>query len=49
LQVALNPPDAANREYGNGVVIRHIDGFETQYCHLAKGSITVKSGDLVTA
>ena len=49
LQVGPNPPDAANREYGNGVVIRHIDGFETQYCHLAKGSITVKSGDLVTA
>ena len=49
LQVGPNPPDAANRECGNGVVIRHIDGFETQYCHLAKGSITVKSGDLVTA
>ena len=33
LQVGPNPPDAANRECGNGVVIRHIDGFETQYCH----------------
>jgi Peptidase family M23 len=35
------------RECGNGVVIRHADGWETQYCHMKSGSITVKSGDQV--
>ncbi|GAB3764946.1 M23 family metallopeptidase [Ramlibacter monticola] len=37
------------RECGNGVVIRHEGGFETQYCHLARGSIVVKAGDPVRA
>jgi len=37
------------RDCGNGVVIRHEGGFETQYCHLAKGSIGVKAGDPVKA
>ena len=37
------------RECGNGVVIRHEGGFETQYCHLARGSIGVKAGDHVRA
>jgi hypothetical protein len=36
------------RECGNGVVIRHAGGFETQYCHLARGSIGVQPGDAVT-
>ncbi|MEM7271364.1 MAG: M23 family metallopeptidase [Pseudomonadota bacterium] len=35
------------QECGNGVVIAHDGGFETQYCHLAPGSITVKAGDTV--
>jgi len=35
------------RECGNGVVIKHARGWETQYCHLGKGSIIVKSGQLV--
>jgi hypothetical protein len=35
------------RECGNGVVIRHQDGWETQYCHLRQGSITVKKGQSV--
>ena len=35
------------RECGNGVVIRHEDGWETQYCHLAKGSVAVAAGDRV--
>jgi hypothetical protein len=30
---------------GNGVVIRHADGWESQYCHLGRGSIRVKIGD----
>ncbi len=35
------------RECGNGVVLRHEDGWETQYCHLRQGSITVKRGQQV--
>lgn len=34
----------AGIECGNGVVIVHGDGWETQYCHLKKGSITVDPG-----
>ncbi|MBM09914.1 MAG: peptidase M23 [Magnetovibrio sp.] len=33
---------------GNGVVIRHPLGWETQYCHLRKGSISVELGARVT-
>ncbi|WP_173978421.1 M23 family metallopeptidase [Magnetospirillum sp. UT-4] len=39
----------ASRECGNGVVLRHGDGWETQYCHLSPGSVTVTSGQAVTA
>lgn len=39
----------AGVECGNGAVIAHADGYETQYCHLAKGSLSVKPGDLVEA
>ncbi|WP_417249423.1 M23 family metallopeptidase [Celeribacter sp.] len=35
------------RECGNGVVIDHGDGWTTQYCHLAKGSISVQKGQRV--
>jgi hypothetical protein len=35
-------------ECGNGVVIEHPDGWETQYCHMANGSLAVKPGDDVT-
>lgn len=38
----------AGQECGNGVVIDHGDGWETQYCHLAKDSVIVKVGDNVT-
>jgi hypothetical protein len=37
------------RECGNGLVIRHADGWETQYCHLKKGSLLVRNGDRVAA
>lgn len=36
-----------NRECGNGVVLDHPAGFETQYCHLRAGSVIVKQGDKV--
>ncbi|KFG70743.1 M23 family metallopeptidase [Microvirga sp. BSC39] len=39
----------ANTECGNGAVVDHGQGWEAQYCHLAKGSITVKSGDILKA
>lgn len=35
------------KECGNGVVISHPNGFESQYCHLKQGSITVKKGQKV--
>lgn len=34
-------------ECGNGVLLRHGGGFDTQYCHMANGSIAVKKGDQV--
>lgn len=34
---------------GNGLVIDHGDGWETQYCHLQKGSILVRPGQSVDA
>ena len=36
-------------ECGNGIVIVHEGGFETQYCHLAKDSVAVHPGDTVEA
>ena len=39
----------AGKECGNGVVVDHGGGWETQYCHLAKGSVRVKPGDVVQA
>lgn len=37
------------RECGNGVVLVHDGGWETQYCHLKQGSVTVAQGDEVAA
>lgn len=37
------------RMCGNGLVIRHANGFETQYCHMKSGSLTVGEGDPVRA
>lgn len=37
------------REAGNGVVIRHEGGWETQYSHLRRGSVRVRPGDRVNA
>ena len=36
------------RECGNGVVIDHGEGWQTQYCHMAQGSVTVHLGQQVT-
>lgn len=37
----------ANRECGNGVVIDHGGGWETQYCHMLAGSLKVAAGNLI--
>lgn len=39
----------AKRECGNGVVVDHGGGWETQYCHLRAGSVLVKTGEVVAA
>jgi hypothetical protein len=38
-----------DKECGNGLVIDHGDGWETQYCHLAKGSLSARRGDAVSS
>lgn len=40
-------PDVSGRECGNGLVIDHGDGWETQYCHMMKGSVAVTTGESV--
>lgn len=35
------------KECGNAVVVRHEDGWETLYCHMKLGSITVETGQRV--
>ncbi|MEQ1650973.1 MAG: M23 family metallopeptidase [Hyphomicrobium sp.] len=37
----------ANRECGNGAVVDHGGGWETQYCHMKKGSVAVSKGQAV--
>ena len=39
----------AGRECGNGVVLTHPGGWETQYCHLKEGSVAVATGQVVQA
>lgn len=39
----------AGRECGNGVVIDHVPGWATQYCHLRRGSVSVGKGQTVKA
>jgi hypothetical protein len=46
---APGAPSVAGQECGNGVVIDHGGGWETQYCHMARGSLRVRSGDVVAA
>ena len=37
------------RECGNGVLIDHGGGWETQYCHMRRGSVSVARGETVKA
>ena len=44
---APDAPDLQGQDCGNGVAIRHGDGWVTQYCHLKLGSIVVAEGQRV--
>ncbi|MFW8635179.1 M23 family metallopeptidase [Cribrihabitans pelagius] len=44
-----NAESYEGRECGNGVVLRHQGGWETQYCHMKRGSIRVGKGTRVKA
>jgi hypothetical protein len=39
--------DIAGRECGNGVILDHGGGWETQYCHMRQGSVHVTKGQTV--
>jgi murein DD-endopeptidase MepM/ murein hydrolase activator NlpD len=43
------PEATRNRECGNGIRLRHPGGWETQYCHLRRGSVAVRKGQRVEA
>ena len=48
--IAYTPAHATEldgKECGNGVVIAHDQGWETLYCHLKQGVISVNVGDTV--
>lgn len=42
-----NRHDIEGRECGNAVRVDHGDGWQTLYCHMARGSVTVQTGDPV--
>lgn len=42
-------PIVPGKECGNGVLVDHGDGWETQYCHMKQGSVAVQVGQTVTA
>jgi len=44
---SIGKAEIAGKECGNRVVLEHENGWRTQYCHMAKGSIRVKTGDRV--
>lgn len=38
---------SGGRDCGNGAIVAHEGGLQTQYCHLARGSVRVSPGDVV--
>lgn len=44
---AFNDKLVKGKECGNGVVLRHANGWETQYCHMRQGSVAVHIGQAV--
>lgn len=47
--VFLKGADLGGKDCGNGVLVDHGGGWQTQYCHLRKGSVMVQTGDRVAA
>jgi murein DD-endopeptidase MepM/ murein hydrolase activator NlpD len=45
----ISPEAVKDRMCGNGLAIAHGDGWETQYCHMEKGSLSVRPGEPVAA
>ncbi|MGJ3246984.1 MAG: M23 family metallopeptidase [Elainellaceae cyanobacterium] len=48
IETPAQETEVSDIECGNGMVVDHADGWETQYCHLRQGSVEVKAGDRVT-
>jgi murein DD-endopeptidase MepM/ murein hydrolase activator NlpD len=44
-----DPGSLDKRECGNSIGIQHGNGWLTRYCHMRKGSVTVRDGDRVRA
>ena len=44
---AKGAPDISGKECGNGILIKHSGGWETQYCHMKMGSVIVTRGQQV--
>lgn len=44
---AVPAEEIENRECGNGLIIEHDGGWQSQYCHLRQGSVAVQSGERV--
>ena len=44
---AVGLESVAGHECGNGVLIEHDGGWETLYCHMAKGSVRVRDGERI--
>ncbi len=49
MRSAADRQAVAKIECGNGAVIAHDGGWETQYCHMREGSVAVKAGEAVAA
>jgi hypothetical protein len=50
VNVRTLPPGAVDRSgCGNAVILNHEDGWRTTYCHMRKGSVRVKPGDVLKA
>jgi murein DD-endopeptidase MepM/ murein hydrolase activator NlpD len=49
IENAADQAAIAGRECGNGVVIDHPGGWQSQYCHMARGSLAVRVGQRVVS
>ncbi len=47
LKTTPSPGNPTGKDCGNGVVIDHGGGWETQYCHMQRGSVSVQPGQRV--